>query len=76
MPSRGPMDPDRYWKRDIGRRVTRAEKQNDYRKASMVRLVRRVKDLENIVNILEGDRLRLLKAARIQIEGDPFRSDD
>lgn len=69
-----PMDPDRFWKRDIGRRVTALEKQNDYRKADLQRMLARYKDLEDrYADLVQKHEHLFSMLVRIpKVGADPF----
>ncbi len=59
------MTPDRFQLRDLKRRMTRAEKQNDYRRSDLGQLAKRIRAAED--QLLKMHReIALLERFRIQ----------
>ncbi len=57
------MDPDKFQMRDLKRRMTRAEKQNDYRRGDLGQLAKRIRALED----------QLIKIQQLEARLERFR---
>jgi len=44
------MDPDKFQMKDLKRRMTRAEKQNEYRRNDLGALAKRVREIEDLLD--------------------------
>ncbi len=58
MSPRTPMTPERFQSRDVKRRLTKQENRLDYLKADFARMMARVRDLEEILALLEKGKFR------------------
>ena len=51
--ARTPMTPERFQQRDVKRRITKLEKDQEYRRIDWRRLVLKIRDLERTIVVIE-----------------------